>query len=113
MQNSPVRAEQRDLPRFLVCGDLTLDYLYRDVRIDTEWVRLSPREFDLVWYLVGQSGNVVSTSAIWKEVWRDEPVPNSNSIAVHISRIRTKLRAFDLDKSLITHRGRGYSFVSS
>jgi two-component system OmpR family response regulator len=79
------------LPRFRTAGPLTLDLLYRDARAGERWFALHPREFALLWRLTDRPGETVARATLLREVWRLEFEPGTNSLEVHVSRLRAKL----------------------
>jgi DNA-binding response OmpR family regulator len=91
-------------------GDLVLHVeTRRAYRGDSE-IALTPREFDLLLYLVQRQRNVVSREILGREVWRIMHQTPSliNSIDVHIAKLRRKVDS-DYDVKLIhTVRGEGY-----
>jgi hypothetical protein len=87
-------AERRDsLPRRRDIGPLTLDLLHRDARAGERWLALHPREFALLWRLSERPGERVTRARLLREVWRLEYEPGTNSVEVHVSRLRAKLAA--------------------
>ena len=58
------------IPRFREAGDVTLDLLHRDGRIDDRWLGLHPRECGLVWRLAQEPGQRVSKLQLLADVWR-------------------------------------------
>lgn len=63
----------------------------REVYVDDKYVRLTPREFDILEILATNRGRVLSTEQIYQKVW-NEPFYNSdNTVAVHIRNIREKI----------------------
>ena len=105
----PTRADLSILiPRFREAGDLTLDLLHRDGRVGDCWLGLHPREFALLWRLAEQPGDVVSKAQLLRDVWRISHEPKTNSPAVHVARIRTRLKSHGLNRILATDRSGGY-----
>lgn len=96
------------LPRFRELGYLTLDLFHRDGRVDDRWVGFHPREFEMLWLLGDQPGTVFTKRELLSEVWRIHHLPETNSLAVHVSRIRAKLEPFGLAYMLRTNPGGGY-----
>jgi two-component system, OmpR family, response regulator len=92
----------------LVCGDLVMDLIAREVvRGDSE-IDLQPREFKLLEYLLRNAGRVVTRSMLLENVWDYHFDPQTNVIDVHISRLRGKIdKGFDT-QLLETVRGAGY-----
>lgn len=96
------------IPRFCTIGDVTLDLFHRDGRIADRWLGLHPREFALFWRLAQQPGVRLSRRQLLAEVWRIHFDPETNSLAVHVARIRAKLELFGLARMIATHPEGGY-----
>ncbi|MBS5936947.1 response regulator transcription factor [Clostridium sp.] len=70
---------------------LRINKANREVYVDDKYVRLTPREFDILEILATNRGRVLSTEQIYQKVW-NEPFYNSdNTVAVHIRNIREKI----------------------
>jgi DNA-binding response OmpR family regulator len=96
------------IPRFREAGDVTLDLFHRDGRVDDRWLALHPREFALLWRLAEQPGEPITRQQLLAEVWRIHFEPETNSLAVHVARVRAKLEPFGLARLIGTHPGGGY-----
>lgn len=96
------------IPRFREVGDVTLDLFHRDGRVDDKWLALQPREFELFWRLAEEPGMRVSKRQLLADVWRIDFEPETNSVAVHVARVRSKLDEFGLASMLATHPEGGY-----
>ncbi|MEO0417858.1 MAG: winged helix-turn-helix domain-containing protein [Pseudomonadota bacterium] len=96
------------IPRFREAGDVTLDLLHRDGRVDGRWLSLHPREFGVIWRLAQQPGQRVSKRQLLADVWRISFDPETNSVAVHVARIRAKLQPLGLARLIATHPDGGY-----
>jgi two-component system, OmpR family, response regulator PrrA len=71
-------------------GGLRLDPRRRLVTMEGRRLRLTPREFDLLAYLVRRRGGVVSRRGILTEVWNSAYV-DPQTVDVHLSSLRRKL----------------------
>jgi DNA-binding response OmpR family regulator len=105
-----LRRTDRNPPRVLRCGDLQLDTRARvAVRAGRE-IPLTPREVDVLEYLMLNQGQTVTRDMLERDVWRQ---PNrltslDNVIDVQIMRLRKKVDP-EAEASLIhTERGVGY-----
>lgn len=96
------------IPRFREVGDVTLDLFHRDGRVDDRWLGFHPREFELFWRLADEPGMRVTKRQLLVEVWRINFEPETNSVAVHVARVRGKLEPFGLSSLLATHPDGGY-----
>jgi DNA-binding winged helix-turn-helix (wHTH) protein len=95
---SPGQFPGRDvmIPRFRDAGDVTLDLFHRDGRIDDRWLGFHPREFALIWQLAEHPGERMTRRQLLAEVWRIHIEPETNSVAVHVARVRAKLEPYGL-----------------
>jgi two-component system, OmpR family, response regulator len=100
--------EDAMIPRFRAVGDVTLDLFHRDGRIADSWLGLHPREFGLLWRLAEQPGVRLTRRQLLAEVWRIHFEPETNSVAVHVARVRAKLEPFGLARLIVTHPEGGY-----
>ncbi|MEU0787461.1 response regulator transcription factor [Streptomyces sp. NPDC006173] len=92
----------------LEVGDLVLDPdEQRAWRADTE-LDLSRREFAVLQILMENPGWVVSRTRLLEEAWDGEADLNSNSVDVHISKLRAKIDKPFGRNSITTLRGTGY-----
>lgn len=57
-----------------------------------EKINLTPTEFDILWLLCENAGNVVSSESIFEAVWKEDYLDSNNTVMVHIRRIREKLK---------------------
>lgn len=96
------------LPRQQQLGELVLDLLLRDVLIDGRRIGLHPREFALLWRLTEADGNPVAADVLRRDVWGLTVRPETNSLAVHISRLRAKLRGRGQHDLIRTESDGGY-----
>jgi two-component system, OmpR family, copper resistance phosphate regulon response regulator CusR len=95
---------------FLRCGDLQMDTRRRVAkRGDTE-ISLTPREVDLLEYLLRHQGQVVTREMLEQDVWKQQRRFTSldNVIDVQMMRLRRKIDAERSEKLLHTLRGVGY-----
>jgi DNA-binding response OmpR family regulator len=101
-------AARECLPRRCEAGPLTLDLLHRDARGEQGWLALHPREFELLWRLAERPGERVSRARLLREVWRLDFEPGTNSVEVHVSRLRAKLAAAGIEGLVETAPDGGY-----
>lgn len=100
------------LPRYRRAGPVPLDLFYRDARLGETWLGLHPREFALLWRLTETPAVPVSRRELLADVWRLEHVPETNSLEVHVSRLRAKLAISHCAWLVRTCPGGGYQLGS-
>ena len=89
-------------------ADLELDLVARTARRHGREIRLLPREFQLLEYMVRNAGHVVSRAMLLQHVWDLHFDPMTNIIDVYVGRVRRKVDG-QLSYPLIhTVRGIGY-----
>lgn len=107
-RNQPVMLEQR-----LQVADLVIDLRMQTVRCAGNLIRLQPREFRLLEFLMRHSGQVVTRTMLLENVWGFHFDPQTNVIDVQISRLRTKIDKKCKTPLLHTVRGAGYKLSES
>ena len=101
-------AHRRMIARWREIGPLRLDLAVRDGFVAGRKLALHPREFALLWRLAGTPGVAITKQILLREVWRLGHVPETNSVAVHVFRLRAKLTAAGLDGLVRTAPEGGY-----
>ncbi|NQV06094.1 response regulator transcription factor [bacterium] len=74
-----------------VVGGLTLDRSAREAMLDGNPLDLSPKEFDMLFYLASHAGEVITKRDLLAEVWREPYGGSEGTIDVHLSWLRKKL----------------------
>ena len=72
-------------------GGLEVDDDEKAVRIDGEYVTVTPTEFGILKLLTENAGKVFSMEQIYENVWNEPAYNPENTVAVHIRRIREKI----------------------
>ncbi|OPX43486.1 transcriptional regulatory protein YycF [Ruminiclostridium hungatei] len=72
-------------------GGLVVDDTAKEVRVDSEPVRLTPVEYKIIKLLCENAGRVFSIDQIYEQVWNEPSFSPENTVAVHIRRIREKI----------------------
>jgi two-component system copper resistance phosphate regulon response regulator CusR len=91
-------------------ADVVVDLETRRVSRKGKTVELTPREFDLLVYLMRQPGQVVTREMLAKEVWAEtnRVTPLDNVIDVHVAHLRKKMDDGHAVKLVHTVRGVGF-----
>jgi DNA-binding response OmpR family regulator len=86
------RARPAARPRERVeVGPLVVDAGRREARRDGELLRLTAREFDLLWFLASNPNRVFSRDQLMDRVWGYAAALDTGTVTVHIRRLREKL----------------------
>ncbi len=94
----------------LVSGDLEIDSATHELLIAGSKVYLPLKEFDLLYYLMQEQNKVVTKEELYNAVWGTMYLTDDNTINVHISRLRNKLREFLPEDPIETIWGVGFRF---
>jgi DNA-binding response OmpR family regulator len=78
----------------LQVGGFVMDAAARRVSMDVTDVKMSPREFNLLFFLLNNPGRVQSRDALLRAVWGPNFNGDSKTVAVHIRWLREKFEAF-------------------
>lgn len=70
---------------------IEIDDKKKTVTRDGEPVSLTPREYDILKFLVQRPGEVFSPGELYRRVWGEEPFGAESTVAVHIRHLREKL----------------------
>ncbi|MGH2996698.1 MAG: winged helix-turn-helix domain-containing protein, partial [Gaiellaceae bacterium] len=98
-------------PEVVTLGDLELDGPRREVRRQGEPVRLTRREFDLLFLLASNAGRTFSRTELLDEVWDFAWDGDTSTVTVHVRRLREKLEDDPSNPMhLLTVWGVGYRY---
>ena len=96
----------------LIQGELAVDLERHLVTFNNQPVELTPIEFELLVYLMENTGKVLTHRAILQHVWGEEYGQESEYLRVYIGRLRQKLEADPAHpRYILTERGVGYLFA--
>jgi DNA-binding response OmpR family regulator len=98
------------VPRRFSAGRVTLDVGARRVTVDGVETALTPREFDLLGYLIAHPGEAFTKEQLMRRVWGWD-FGDTSTVTVHVRRLREKVEVDPSDPQLVvTARGAGYRF---
>ena len=101
--------EDLSFAKEITIGNIAMNPLRYEAKIDNEIIELRPREFELLYYLCENAGNIVSRDKLFSKVWGYSFAGNSKTLDVHIQRIRERIEVNPKSpKRLVTIRGVGY-----
>ncbi|MGF1524239.1 MAG: response regulator transcription factor [Leptolyngbyaceae cyanobacterium] len=108
-----LRRKHRDTPTILNFQDLRIDLQTWEVYRGNRLIELTPKEFDLLVYLISHPRQVLSRDRLMEEVWGYEFIGESNVLQVYIRYLRLKLEADHESRLIHTIRGAGYVLKES
>jgi DNA-binding response OmpR family regulator len=97
--------------RLVAVGDLEVDGPRREARLHGEPIRLTRKEFDLLYLLASHPGRAFTRSELLDEVWDFAWDGDTATVTVHVRRLREKIEADPSNpEHLVTVWGIGYRF---
>ena len=100
-------------PAILTIADLTIDAAAHTVCKAGVPLRLSRKEFDLLWMLMSQAGRLLPQSMILRTIWGPAHTEDSQYLRVYIRQLRGKIGDDAADpRYIFTEAGVGYRFRS-
>lgn len=102
---SSASEEAADTVRF---EGLEINFTSRDVYIDGEKASLTPKEYDLLFYIVRNKNIALTRNRLLEEVWGYDFFGDDRTIDTHIKMLRNNLGPYR--KFIVTLRGMGYKF---
>ncbi len=100
-------------PDELTYDDLTMNLATRQVHRAGVEIGLTKTEFDLLEFLLTNSGIVLTREVIYDRIWGYDFETSSNSLDVYVGYLRRKTEAGDASRLIHTVRGVGYVLRSS
>lgn len=92
---------------------LSLDHDARRVELNGQELQMSPKEFDLLWFLAKHPGRVFSREKLLENVWDYEYYGDPRTVDTHVKRLREKLETGSGLHYIKTVWGTGYKFEVS
>ena len=87
---------------------LEIDMVGRNVYVDGEKAELTPKEYELLFYLVRNKGIALTREKLLYDVWGFDFYGDDRTVDTHVKMLRSNLK--DYRKFIITLRGLGYKF---
>jgi len=95
----------------LTAGNLQIDLLRHEVKLDNHEISLKPKEFELLLFLMRNQGQVFSRDQLLEQVWGWEFLGGSRTVDVHVRWLRSKIeKEPEQPTRIITVRSVGYRF---
>ncbi|WP_297437885.1 response regulator transcription factor [uncultured Clostridium sp.] len=79
-----------ETPDVYKIGGLELNTSRKELKVDGDYVKITPLEYKILSLLMSNKGRVFSIEEIYEKVW-NEPAINADTVTVHVRRIREKI----------------------
>jgi two-component system KDP operon response regulator KdpE len=98
----------------LKVGEITIDIDERRVTVAGAEIKLTPKEFDVLKYLMGNAGKVVTHRTLLQSVWGSQSSEQTEYLRVFINQLRKKIESDPQHpRYILTEPWVGYRFSSS
>ena len=87
---------------------LEIDFKGRTVKIDGKEIDLTPKEYELLFYMVKNRGVALTREKLLADVWGYDFFGDDRTVDTHIKTLRSNLGEYR--KFILTLRGLGYKF---
>ena len=95
----------------IICDSLIINYKQRRVTKDNVEIQLTPKEFDILYFLAQNRGEIFTKEQIYQAVWDENYYLDDSNIMSFIRKIRKKIEKNpDSPEYIITIWGIGYKF---
>ena len=95
-------------PDLLEFGGLSINLAGRTVAVDGRRIELTPKEYDLLFYMVKNKNIALSRDKLLSDIWGYDFFGDDRTIDTHIKNLRNNLGPYR--KHIVTLRGVGYKF---
>lgn len=102
------KSQKQDTNKPLKFEGLEIDMAGRNVYVDGVKAELTPKEYELLFYLVRNKGIALTREKLLCDVWGFDFYGDDRTVDTHIKMLRSNLK--DYRKFIVTLRGLGYKF---
>ncbi len=104
------KSEESSNDRFIYKG-LCVDFSARTVEIDKERINMTPKEYDLFFFMVKNKGLALTRETLISKVWGYDFFGDDRTLDTHIKLLRKSLKEYA--NLVVTLRGVGYRFETN
>ena len=101
-------AAQQPMPERITFEGLEIDMAGREVYVNGQKANMTPKEYDLLFYLVKNRNIALTRDKLLEEVWGYDFFGDDRTVDTHIKMLRNSLGEYR--KFIVTLRGMGYKF---
>ncbi len=102
-------SQNKSVPSKITYNGLFIDTVSREVTVDDHPISLTPKEYDLLFFLSQNPNKAYSREALLNEVWGYCFTGSDRTIDTHVRSLRDNIRPYDT--YIVTVWGFGYKFV--
>jgi len=92
--------------------DIVVDFIHLEVKKRGKQIKLSPKEFFILKFLIEHKGEVIRRETLLREIWGYDVFPSTRTVDNFIARLRKKIEKDpEKPKHILTVHGIGYKFI--
>ncbi len=100
------------IPDLFQFGNIEINFKKYEASKHGKMLKMSPREYEILRYLLERKGEVVTRDDLLNQVWGYESFPYTRTIDAHIAALRKKIEERPEEpEMIITIHGKGYKFL--
>jgi len=99
---------ETEIPEKMFFDGLEIDMAGREVYVDKKRAAMTPKEYDLLFFLVKNKNLALTRDRLLEEVWGYDFFGDDRTVDTHIKMLRNSLGPYR--KFIVTLRGMGYKF---
>ena len=100
------RGKTQNAGKRIVSDGLEIDIAGRNVIVDGKKISMTPKEYELLFYLVNNAGIAISREKLLNDVWGYDFYGDDRTVDTHIKMLRASLGEYR--NKIVTLRGLGY-----
>ena len=101
----------QNLPNIYKLNTLGLNFSAHTLRIDNKLINVTPKEFEILTYLIKNKGIAISREQLLSKLWGYDYFGDDRTVDTHIKMLRNNLGEYR--DHIITVRGVGYKFLEN
>ncbi len=105
------KVKEAEFPDKVTFDGLMIDIAGREVYVDGEKASMTPKEYDLLFFLVKNKNIALTRDKLLEEVWGYDFFGDDRTVDTHVKMLRNSLGQYR--KFIVTLRGMGYKFEYS
>lgn len=106
-----LKRTDKTLPDIYTLNTLELNYLAHTLKIDNKLVTITPKEFEILTYLIKNKDIAISREQLLSNIWGYDYFGDDRTVDTHIKMLRNNLGKYR--DNIITVRGVGYKYVEN
>lgn len=101
----------KNLPTIYKLNSLEINFSAHIIRIDDKQINVTPKEFEILAYLIKNKGIAISREQLLANLWGYDYFGDDRTVDTHIKMLRNNLGKYR--NHIVTVRGIGYRFVEN